>query len=94
MVEAIGPDTEGGDFFPDHKKRFQTLNDQASPLWDAKCVLIMRKGGVDKIRFRFYDENKGDSGKSDELLMEFAVPRSELPEAGRPRGGLRVGGMI
>jgi len=76
-VETVGDDTGSTEYFPVGKHKFGTLKDCQTPIWDAKCVLIAKKGGVEGVQFRFLDEN---TKAEDKLLFGFTLSRDEMPE--------------
>jgi hypothetical protein len=75
-VETFGEDTGSTDYFKIGAHKFPVLKNSPTPLWDAKCTLIAKKGSTEGILFRMLDED----GKRDEVLLELTLPREELPE--------------
>jgi hypothetical protein len=76
-VETFGEDTGSTDYFGIGMHKFPVLENSPTPLWDAKCTLIAKKGSTEGIVFRMLDED----GKRDEVLMELTLSREDLPEA-------------
>lgn len=76
MVETQGPDTGSTDFFPIGVQRFPVLKDTEIPVWDAKGIVMAKKGGTKALKFTMLDSNRGE----DEVLMEFLLPVEDLPE--------------
>jgi hypothetical protein len=77
-VETFGTDTGSTEYFTIGWHTFPVLKNSPTPLWDAKCTLIAKKGSIERILFRMLDE---DTGTKDEVLLELTLPREELPEA-------------
>lgn len=78
VVETVGPETGSADYFPIGRHTFPVLYDCKTPLWDAKCLLIAKKGSTDGIKMSFMDKNRY---RKDQELFSFTMKRSELPEA-------------
>jgi hypothetical protein len=75
-VETFGTDTGSTEYFDIGKHKFPVLKDSPTPLWDAKCTLIAKKGSTEGIMFRMLDEDT-----KDEVLLELELKREDLPEA-------------
>jgi hypothetical protein len=55
---------------------FPVLKNSPTPLWDAKCMLIAKKGSTEGIAFRMLD----DDGTKDDILLEITLARDDLPD--------------
>jgi hypothetical protein len=88
IVEVIGAtESEGSPkYFPIASHTFPTIQDCQTPVWDSKCVLLVKKatlasaeggGGGGGIRFTLLDEN---ATREDEVLFTLEVKADDLPE--------------
>jgi hypothetical protein len=75
-VATVGADTGSTDYFAIGKHTFPVLVDSQTPLWDAKCLLIAKKGSTEGIEFNMFDKNHN---AQDEAFLGFTLWRSEMP---------------
>ncbi len=77
IVEAISKQG-AADYFPIASHRFPTIKNCQTPIWDSKCVLLVKKIALarDGIRFTLLEEN---AKRTDEALFTIEVSKEELP---------------